>query len=72
MNKADLEVWNKLLAWLDERIAWYTHWCLEDADKRGYPGKIRYAGQDMRYALEAFKEVKNYLQNEVEMEGVTE
>jgi hypothetical protein len=47
-----------LLKWLDERIAWYTKWCMNDAAKRGYPGKIRYASQDMRYALEAYQEVR--------------
>ena len=39
-----------------DKIQWYTNWCLEDAAKMGYPGKVRYASQDMRYTLETYEE----------------
>lgn len=42
--------------WLQERVDWYTDWCLQNVAERGYPGKIKFAQQDMRYALEAYQE----------------
>jgi hypothetical protein len=41
-------------AWLLEQIEWYKNWCLQNAEERGYPGKIAFASQDMRYALESY------------------
>ena len=42
--------------WLQEQVANYTSWCLKDAEAIGYPGKIHFANQAMRYALEAYED----------------
>ena len=44
------------LAFLKERVKWYTDWCLDDAAKIGYPGRIQFANQSMQYSLEAYEE----------------
>ena len=58
MNDTD-----KYQEWLQEMIDWYTDWCLKDVEKMGYPGKIKFASQDMRYALESYQEcLEKYLE----------
>lgn len=42
--------------WLQEQIKYYTNWCMEDAARMGYPGKVRFADQSMRYTLETYEE----------------
>lgn len=42
--------------WLQERVDWYTDWCLKDVEAMGRPGQVRFANQSMRYTLEAFEE----------------
>ena len=47
---------DKYEVWLIKQVFSYRQWCLADVERMGYPGMIKFASQDMRYALEAYED----------------